>query len=64
MGVLNEQARKLIDISFSRDMYEIMDYIATDLIFRADAEDLSEETLRDRLIVKMNNVLKDTRGFL
>lgn len=64
LGVTNEQAKKLLDVSFSRDMYEIMDYISTDLLFRAEKEDLSEEILRDRLVAKMDDVIKDTRGFL
>jgi len=63
LGVTNEQAKKLVEISFNRDLYEIMDYISTDLLFRAE-EDISEDTLKDRLIAKMDNVLRDTRGFL
>ncbi len=65
LGVTNEQAKKLVEISFNRDLYEIMDYISTDLLFRTEEkEDISEDTLRDRLIAKMDNVLRDTRGFL
>jgi hypothetical protein len=61
LRVSTEQARKLIDIGLKRDTFDILAYIARDILW--DAREVKEETLRDKLRGRLWDVLKRTREF-
>lgn len=61
LGVTNEQAKRLIEISLDRDLYRVMTYIAQQLLFSRNEED---SVLIEELTSKIQDVLCDTRNFL